>query len=147
MSDKVIQPDSEVVMHFTLKLEDGTVADSSQGEEPMQFVMGDGSMVTGLERALYGLKIGEKQSVRIGPDDSFGLRDPENVRQMAREEFPADMPLEPGTVIEFEMQNGEPLAGMIIEVQKENVSVDFNHPLAGHEVTFDVEILDINPTS
>lgn len=145
--EKSIQPDSEVIMYFTLKLEDGTIADSTENEEPMQFVMGDGSMIPGLERSLYGLRIGEKQNVRIGPDDAFGQRDPENIRIMKREEFPAEMALEPGVIIEFDTETGESIAGMITEVQTENVNVDFNHPLAGHEVTFDVEIVDINPAS
>ncbi|MDH5190307.1 MAG: FKBP-type peptidyl-prolyl cis-trans isomerase [Gammaproteobacteria bacterium] len=144
--EKRIQPDSEVVMYFTLKLEDGTIADSTEDEEPMQFTMGDGSMIPGLERSLYGLQTGEKQSVRIGPDDAFGQRDPENIRAMKREEFPADMALEPGVVIEFDTPTGESIAGMITEVQTDTVNVDFNHPLAGHEVTFDVEIVDINPS-
>ncbi len=145
MEEKSIQPDSEVTMYFTLKLEDGTIADATENEETMLFVMGDGSMIPGLERSLYGLHIGEKQNVRIGPEDAFGLRDPENIRKMKREEFPAEMALEPGVVIEFDTPDGESIAGMITEVQTDNVSVDFNHPLAGHEITFDVEIVDINP--
>lgn len=140
-----IGPGCQVTMHFTLSLADGTVADSSQGHEPMTFTMGDGSMIHGLEMALYGLKAGDRQCLSIEPRDAFGFSDPDNVHDMPREEFPAEVDLQPGLIMSFSTPSGEEIPGAIMEVNEATVKVDFNHPLAGHEIIFDVEILEVKP--
>ena len=140
-----IQPGSEVLMHFTLSLEDGMVADSSRDGEPIRFVMGDGSLIQGLELVLYGLKVGDRQRLDIAPQDAFGFPDQDNVHWLDRDQFDADMPLEPGTIIEFETPSGQTAPGSVRELLDDQVEVDFNHPLAGHEITFDVEILEVKP--
>jgi FKBP-type peptidyl-prolyl cis-trans isomerase SlpA len=139
----VITHGSKVVMHFSVILEDGTVADSSEGYEPLTFVMGDGTLAEGLELALYGLKEGEKQSLKIDPENAYGFPDPNNVHMMERADFPEDMTLEKGVIIEFDTPAGDAFPGMIKEVDQDKVTVDFNHPLAGHEILFEVEILSI----
>lgn len=139
----VIGFNSTVVMHSTITLEDGTVADTTVGAEPLRFTMGDGSLIAGLELALFGLKAGDRQSLRIGPADAFGFRDEQNVHWMERAEFPADMTLETGMIIEFVTPSGEEIPGAIQEVREDSVQVDFNHPLAGHEISFEVEILEV----
>ncbi len=142
-----IGPGSEVLMHFSIKLEDGTVADTSREEgEPLRFTMGDGSLIEGLELVLYGLKAGDTQTLRIGPADAFGFRDPDNVHQISRADFPSDIELEEGLIIAFATPSGEEVPGAVLEVGDDSVTVDFNHPLAGHEVEFDVEILEVKPT-
>ena len=140
----VIGPDSEVTLHFTLTLRDGTVAESSREGEPLQFRMGDGSMVVGLERALLGLRSGERQSLEIEPQDAFGFPDPANVHTMSRDDFAEDMLLEPGVIISFTTPAGDELPGTVVEVEDEQVQVDFNHPLCGHTIHFDVEILSVS---
>ena len=132
-----------VLMHFTITLEDGTVAETTQGDEPLRFVMGDETLVEGLELALFGLKAGDKQSLKIDAQTAFGYPNPENVQTMSRADFPDDMKLEPGVIISFALPDGEEYPGMITEVEDEQVTVDFNHPLAGHEILFDVEILEV----
>lgn len=139
-----IRRGSEVLMHFSIALEDGTVADSSVGEEPLRFVMGDDTLVEGLELALFGLKPGDKQSLRIGPENAYGYPDPDNIHAMQRADFPPDMELQRGVIISFALPDGEEYPGMITEVGEQQVTVDFNHPLAGHEITFDVEILEVS---
>ncbi|WP_455198120.1 FKBP-type peptidyl-prolyl cis-trans isomerase [Kaarinaea lacus] len=141
--EETIQHGSEVSMHFTITLEDGTVADTTEGEEPLRFVMGDQTLIEGLELALYGLKAGDTQSLIIDPENGYGYPDPENVQAMMREDFPPDMELSRGVVVAFAMQGGEEFPGMIMEVGDKQVTVDFNHPLAGHQITFDVEILEV----
>ncbi len=141
----VIEAGSEVLMHFSLVIEDGTVADSTEGDEPMRFVMGDGSLIQGLELALYGLKAGDKQSLTIGPDVGFGFRDDDAIHMLPRSDFPADMDLEPGLIIGFSTPSGEEVPGAILAIEGDEVRVDFNHPLAGHNVRFDVEILEVKP--
>ncbi len=140
-----IGPGSQVTMYFTLTLKDGTVADRTLEGEPMTFIMGDGTLIEGLEMVLYGLKVGDKQCIAIEPRDTFGFPDEESVHTLPRSEFAADLPLEEGVIIGFSTPSGEEVPGTIREVRDEEVLVDFNHPLAGHEVIFDVEIVDIKP--
>lgn len=140
-----IGPGCQVSMHFTLSLADGTVADSSVGHDPISFILGDGSMIHGLEMALYGLKAGDQQCLSIEPRDAFGFPDPDNIHDMPREEFPADVDLKPGLIMSFSTPSGEEIPGAIMEVNEAMVKVDFNHPLAGHEIIFEVEILEIRP--
>ena len=136
---------SQVTMFFTLSLEDGTVADATEKDEPFTFTMGDGALIEGLELMLYGLKVGDKQCLSIEPQDAFGFSDIENIHTLPRETFAADLPTEPGTVIEFETPSGEKIPGTIEVVKENEIIVDFNHPLAGHTIVFAVEILDIQP--
>lgn len=140
-----IGPGAEVLMHFKLSLEDGTVADESEPGEPLRFIMGDGTMIPGLEMILYGLKVGDRENLRIGPQDAFGYADPSNVHSMARSDFGPEFDLQPGLVIAFTTPSGEEVPGIIREVHDDSVQVDFNHPLAGHEVRFEVEILEVRP--
>jgi len=143
--EKGIQPDSKVVMHYTLTLEDGTVADTSRGDQPLRFTLGDDTMIAGLERVLYGLKPGDHQVLRIAPADAFGYPDESNIHTLPLTDFPEHMELEPGVIIEFALPSGEPVPGTVTELRGDEVVVDFNHPLAGHEITFDVEVLAIDP--
>ena len=140
-----IGPGCRVTMHFTITLEDGTVADTSREGEPLTFTMGDGSLIEGLELALYGLKAGDRQVVTMDPREAFGFPDPDNVHHLPRGEFPADMPPEEGQIVSFSTPSGEEIPGAIVEVGEDEVTVDFNHPLAGHEIVFDTEIIAIQP--
>ena len=140
-----IGPGCRVTMHFTITLEDGTVADTSREGEPLTFTMGDGSLIEGLELALYGLKAGDRQVVTLDPREAFGFPDPDNVHRLPRGEFPADMPPEEGQIVAFSTPSGEEIPGAIVEVGEDEVTVDFNHPLAGHEIVFDTEIIAIQP--
>lgn len=148
MSDgAMIAANSVVTMHFTLTLSDGTVAETSREGEPLQFQMGDGSIVIGLERALYGLQAGATQTILIDPADAFGFPDPANVHAMSSHDFSDDMALEPGVIISFTTPDGEELPGTVVEADDQQVMVDFNHPLCGHTVEFEVEILAVEDSS
>lgn len=140
-----IGPGSQVTMYFTLSLKDGTVADSTEENQPMTFTMGDGTLIAGLEMVLYGLKTGDKQCLEIGPRDTFGFPEEENFHTLPRSEFAAELPIEEGVILGFSTPSGEEIPGTIREVREHEVVVDFNHPLAGRPVIFDVEILDIQP--
>lgn len=134
---------SKVLMHFTISLEDGTVAETTKGEDPLHFVMGDNTLVEGLELALFGLKAGDRQSLKIGPETAYGYPDPENIQSMDSAAFPEDMTLERGVIVSFALPDGEEYPGMITAIDGKQVTVDFNHPLSGHELSFDVEILEV----
>jgi FKBP-type peptidyl-prolyl cis-trans isomerase SlpA len=134
-----------VIMHFSLTLEDGTVAESSFDNEPLDFVMGDGTLVRGLELALLGLKPGERQQILLTPDQGWGQRDEAQIHILGRDRFPEDMMLEPGVIIGFTGEEGQEIPGLVLEAGEDTVKVDFNHPLAGHAIRYDVEILDVIP--
>lgn len=136
---------STVTLHVSLALEDGTVAESTFGNEPLTFTLGDGVLDYGLELGLYGLERGDKQRLVLDPGQSFGQRDPERVHTLSRDAFAADLTLEPGVIIAFETAAGEELPGAVLEVGEQTVTVDFNHPLAGRTIIYEVEILDVVP--
>ena len=134
-----------VTMHFTLALEDGTIADATIDGEPMVFEIGDGTLIEGLEMVLYGLKAGDKQSLSIDPRDTFGFPEDENIHTLPLNEFADDLNIEEGMIIGFSTPSGDEIPGAIMEIKDDEVKVDFNHPLAGHEVVFTVEIIEIKP--
>ena len=134
-----------VTLHLSLALEDGRVAESSFDGEPHTFTLGDGSLLPGLELALHGLRPGDTQCLVLHPDQSFGVRDPARIHTMPRTAFPDDISLEPGLIIGFTDSGGEELPGTVLSVTEATVEVDFNHPLAGHAITFGVEIIDVIP--
>lgn len=136
---------STVTLHVSLALEDGTVAESTFGNEPLTFTLGDGVLDYGLELGLYGLERGNKQRLVLDPGQAFGQRDPERVHTLSRDAFAADLTLEPGVIIAFETAAGEELPGAVLEIGEQTVTVDFNHPLAGRTIIYEVEILDVVP--
>jgi len=138
---------STVTLHLSLTLEDGMVAESSFDDDPLTFTMGDGTLVHGLELGLYGLSRGDVQRLKLYPEQAFGLHDPDNVHQMLRAEFDSGIELQPGVIIAFESEDGDAIPGMVISFSDEYVELDFNHPLAGHTITFDVEIIDVVPAA
>ena len=142
MSDEIAQG-SRVVMHFTLSLTDGTVVETSDGDEPMTFNMGDGSLDAGLEHVLLGLHPGVRVRFNLSPGQEFGESDPTNVHHMARGEFPPDMVLEEGTVVGFATPSGDEVPGTVVSADDKAVEVDFNHPLAGRALIFDVEVISV----
>ncbi|WP_455200597.1 FKBP-type peptidyl-prolyl cis-trans isomerase [Kaarinaea lacus] len=143
-SEQTIVAGSTVTMHYSLVLEDGTVVDSSfDSDEPLMFTMGDGTLIDGLEHAIFGLKAGDQQSINIPPESGFGYRDEDAVQSLKREEFSEGMELKPGLVIEFDTPSGLKVPGIVMEVKDDTVVVDFSHPLANHTVLFNVHILDV----
>jgi FKBP-type peptidyl-prolyl cis-trans isomerase SlpA len=137
---------SRVTMHFAIRLADGMVAESSFEDEPITFVIGDGTLDKGLELALIGLRPGDRQTLTLMPGQAFGRRDEAAIQWMQKDQFPGNMELEEGQIIGFTGPDGEELAGSILEVGDQQVKVDFNHPLAGREIEFEVHILEIeNP--
>ena len=136
-----IAPASRVTLHFALSLMDGSEALSTFEDEPLSFVMGDGSLPEGLELALYGLRRGDEQTLQLAPEQAFGFHDDTLVHQVPREGFPPNT--EPGQIIHFTTPAGDDTAGRVLELGPEQVRVDFNHPLAGHVVVFRVVILAV----
>ena len=141
----VIGNNSEVLMHFDLKLEDGSAADSTRvNNKPAKMRMGDGSLTANFEACLLGLAQGDKKSFKLEANDAFGMPNPDNIHHMDKNRFGGDVELEPGVIMAFAQPDGTEIPGIIREVAGDSVTVDFNHPLAGQTVIFDVEILAVN---
>jgi len=142
-SKQKVEKDSTVTLHFSLTLADGTPVDGTKDGEPMTFTMGDGAMIAAFEEVILGLGIGDKQQVSLDPRDTFGFPEQENKYWMNKSEFDPDIELEEGLMIEFSTPAEDYVPGIIMEISDDKVLVDFNHPLAGHEVVFSVEVLEI----
>ncbi|MAZ69685.1 MULTISPECIES: FKBP-type peptidyl-prolyl cis-trans isomerase [Porticoccus] len=140
-----IGPDTKVTLHFSLALEDGSVVDSNFSGKPATFVVGDGSLLNGFESALFGLSTGDEAVLEIDPEQGFGPHNPNNIQRFSKGDFTDDVQLEPGLMLSFADASQAELPGVVVEVDDEHVMVDFNHPLAGHQITFAVKILDVIP--
>jgi len=140
-----IQSGSEVVFHFSIKLTDGSVADSTKvNNKPAKLVIGDGNLSQGFEQCLLGLAAGDEKSFTLEPEQAFGQPNPDNIYYLDRDKFGADVPAEEGAIVAFTQPDGSELPGVIRDVAGQSVTVDFNHPLAGQVLTFDVEILEVS---
>ncbi len=143
MSSFAIAENSRVTLHFAIKLADGQVIDSNFDAEPAVFSVGDGQMLEGFERALFGLNIGDEKQFEILPEQGFGMTNPNNMQKFPRSQF-KDMELEQGLVISFSDAGNSELPGVISEFNDDKVTVDFNHPLAGQTLLFDVKIIAVD---
>lgn len=144
MNDLSINQDSTVTLHFSLKFDDGSVIDSNFDKSPATFTMGDGSLLQGFENKLHGLKVGEKAGFTVLPEESFGQPNPSNVQQFPKSHFAEDLELSEGLVISFADASQSELPGVVKNIESDSVTVDFNHPLAGRTIQFDVHIVDIS---
>lgn len=140
-----IGPGTKVTLRFTLSLKDGEVIDST-GERSATFVVGDDSLLPGFESAMFGMTAGESASLSIAADHGFGQPNEDNVHVMPQRLFP-DVKLEPGLVISFADGEGSERPGVIKRLFGEFVEVDFNHPLAGQDLLFEVEVLGVEQVS
>lgn len=135
-------PGTRVEMHYRLILPNGFVVDGSD-DETITLEVGAGEIHPGLEELLIGLQPGDHREFAIEAGTVFPLRDNAAVQQMPRSQFPADMPLEPGHVYEFTSPGGDAVPGRIESVDDSSVTVDFNHPLAGQDFTFEVDVVSV----
>lgn len=139
-----IQSGCKVTFHFAIKLKDGSVADSTKvSGKPAQLVMGDGNLTPEFEQCLLGLETGAERSFELAPEQAFGLPNPDNIHHLDLAKFSSDAPAEAGTIVAFTQPDGSELPGIVREVVGDSVTVDFNHPLAGQTVIFEVEILTV----
>ena len=151
MSVATIQQNSQISMHFALRMDvevEGKIqkqeVDSTFGKKPAEFQLGDGNLLPGFESFLTGLVAGDQQMFSVPPEKAFGQSNPQNIQEMKRSDFAADMPLSPGLVVSFADAANTELPGVIKSAQGDVVVVDFNHPLAGKTLEFEVQILSVD---
>jgi FKBP-type peptidyl-prolyl cis-trans isomerase SlpA len=142
MTDVRIGPNKEVTLHFAIKLENGEVVDSTFDKRPATFKVGDGNLLPGFETALFGFKAGDKRVLQVLPEQGFGQPNPQNVQVMPRSQF-SDMELSEGLLVIFNDAAKTELPGVVKAFDDSQVSIDFNHPLAGKTLSFEVEILSV----
>lgn len=139
-----IQRDSRVMLRYTLSLADGHVVEATGAQPPATHIMGSGDWLPVLEDRLLGLCAGDKRHFEISAVE-VGLPETSESQVMPRDEFPPELTLEAGQVIGFSMPSGEEIPGTVLEVSEHEVTVDFTHPLAGHDLVWEVEILEVIP--
>ncbi len=131
-----------VRIHYTGTLADGTTFDSSQGREPLEFTVGSGQIISGLDSALPGMEVGDQKKVEIAADEAYGQKDPAAMQPVPRGEIPDNIPLDIGTQLQVQDGSGRVAQVQVAEVTDETVVLDMNHPLAGEDLTFDIELVE-----
>lgn len=137
------KPGDTVSVHYRGTLSDGSEFDSSEGREPLQFVVGSGQVIPGFDSAVISLEPAEKVTVTIPAEDAYGEHNPEGLQKFPLSAFPT--PPEAGWAVELSGPNGERIPATIVEIDGDEVTVDFNHPLAGQDLTFEIELVEIIP--
>ncbi len=134
---------SRVKVHYTGRLDDGTVFGSSADGEPLEFTIGAGEMIEGLEESIVGMSTGDKKTVSIAPEKAFGEYRSDMVMVVPPDQFPPEIEPQVGQVFQLSSQAGPPLIATVTKVEAEGITMDANHPLAGKTLTFDVELVEI----
>lgn len=132
-----------VKVHYTGKLEDGTVFDSSVDREPLEFAIGTGSLIPGFEQAVVGMSPGESKTERIIADQAYGQHREDMVLVVDRQQMPEDMQVGIGQQLQIRQQTGQTVPVVVTDVSDAEVTLDANHPLAGENLTFDIQLLEI----
>lgn len=132
-----------VKVHYKGTLTTGEQFDSSEGREPLAFTVGAGQMIKGFDDAIPGMSVGEKKTINIAPSDAYGEKNKESIVEFPKANIPADMKLEPGMKLQLHNQAGQPIPVVVTEVKDDVVILDANHELAGKELIFDIELVEI----
>lgn len=132
-----------VTIHYTGKLSDGTIFDSSEGREPLPFSIGSGQVIPGFEEAVVGMTIGGKKTVTIPPEKAYGERNEQLVITVPRDQVPPELNPQVGQQLQVMNQEEQPMVVQVVEVTEEKVILDANPPLAGRNLTFDIELVSI----
>lgn len=140
---KTVEDGDKIALHYTGTLDDGTEFDTSLGRGPLEFTVGSGQVIVGLDKVLPGMAVGEKKTITATADEAYGPVI-ENARQpVPRDQFPDDVPMDVGTQLQMQTPEGEIVMVSIAEVGEEEVVLDANHPLAGKDLTFAIELVSI----
>jgi peptidylprolyl isomerase len=139
-----VKKGDKVKVEYIGMLEDGTIFDSSEKHNtPLEFIAGGGQLIKGFENAVIGMNIGEEKEIKIPPEEAYGMRNPDFVKEVPRGCFPPDQEVAPGMVFVMKMENGRQIPLRITLVSEDKVTVDLNPPLAGKTLIFKIKLLDI----
>ena len=149
MTDPELKVADDVVvsMEYTLRLDDGEIFDASDGQ-PLAFIQGRGQIIPGLEQELYGMGEGDEKTVVVAAQDGYGEVDPDAFQVITRNQFPTDIELEEGMGFRLrDKDTGQPVEAYIASIRGDNVELDFNHPLAGEQLFFEVKLVGLRPAT
>ena len=138
----VVSEGKSVKVQYTLKV-DGKVVDSSAGREPLQFIAGSHQIIPGFEKAVMGMKAGQKKSFSVSPAEGYGPEDPKAIKSVPKKQIPPDIKPKAGMLLDTQGKNGQRVPVRVVKVKKDVVVINFNHPLAGKTLNYDVEVLEI----
>ena len=137
----------KVKVHYHGRLTDGSTFDSSEGREPLEFEVGSGQVIKGFDEGVTGMEVGQKKTIQIPVGDAYGPKDENMIVAFPKANFPEDLKPEVGMQLNMTNGSGQVIPVVIVEVADENVILDANHPLAGQDLTFDIEVVDIGAGS
>jgi peptidylprolyl isomerase len=132
-----------VKIHYTGTLDDGTQFDSSNGRDPLEFTLGSGQVIPGFDKAVEGMAVGDEKSVNIQPEDAYGPRNDQMVQDVPKSALPDDLEPEEGMGLQARGQDGQVLNLTVVAVGEDSITVDGNHPLAGQNLNFDIQLVEI----
>ena len=132
-----------VKIHITEKMEDGTVVESSQDRDPLEFKIGEGNVISGLEQSVIGMRTGDKKTITIPPEDAFGQPREDLVIDLNKNEIPEGIKLFAGAHLNLQTSDGQVFKVKVVDIKEDTVTLDANHPLAGATLNFDVELIEI----
>ena len=136
--------DGDIVrVHYTGKLTNGEQFDSSTGREPLEFTVGAGQMIKGFDNAMPGMTVGEKKTINILPEDAYGHNDEKAIIEFPKENIPNDMKMDVGMKLQLRNEAGQPFPVTVAEIKEDVIVLDANHSLAGKELVFDIELMEI----
>ena len=132
-----------VKIHFTGKLQDETVIETSRDRDPLEFKIGDGNVIPGLEQGVIGMAAGDKKTIAVSPEEGFGQQQEDLVVDLKKSEFPEDVEFAVGAYLNIETSDSKEFKAKVVEIKKDTVTLDANHPLAGITINYDVELIEI----
>lgn len=141
-----VKANSTVIVHYTGKLTDGQIFDTSEGKEPAEFVLGEGRLIPGFENGLIDMKLNEKKTITILKADAYGDVVKEMIQEIKKTDLPQDMEPQVGMGLVSKAPDGQEINLMIAEVKEDTIVIDGNHPLAGRDLIFDLEVVEIKET-
>jgi FKBP-type peptidyl-prolyl cis-trans isomerase SlpA len=141
-----VKENNTVKVNYTGKLSDGQVFDSSEGKEPMEFTLGQGQLIPGFEKGLIDMKLNEKKTITIAKEDAYGDINNDLIQEVEKTQLPQDMTPEVGMGLVSKSPDGQEMNLLVVEVREESIVIDGNHPLAGKELIFDLEVVAIKDT-
>jgi FKBP-type peptidyl-prolyl cis-trans isomerase 2 len=133
----------KVKVHYTGKLDDGKVFDTSKDKKPFEFNAGKGEVIEGFDDAVVGMKVGEKRNVKVPPEKAYGPHRKEGLLQIPRGQFPAKIKPQVGQRLDMKQQTGDTITVIVSDVSSDSVTLDANHPLAGKNLNFEIELLEV----
>jgi FKBP-type peptidyl-prolyl cis-trans isomerase 2 len=141
-----VKENNTIKVNYTGKLSNGQIFDTSEGKEPIEFVLGQGRLIPGFEKGLIDMKLNEKKTIEIAKDQAYGDVNDNLIQEIKKTDLPQDMEPKVGMGLVSKSPDGKEINLMVVEVKDESIVIDGNHPLAGHDLIFDVEVVEIKET-